>query len=116
MLQFEFAIEGVEHRFGGRHHRVAPEHHGAPDQFSAILPHLGQGDLQVAQIGGTDGTEIELQLRSKRLEGFQSGLSDQPVPMGRVSVTLRPANEMLMSGGQRHLDDSSLAVNTLVNR
>ena len=50
------------------------------------------------------------------MEGFQGGLSDQPVPVGGISVTLGPADEMLMAGGQCHLDDSSLAMGTLVNR
>ena len=116
LLQFEPAIEGVKDRFGGRHHRVAPEDHGAADQFGAIFPNLGEGDFQVAQIGGANGAEIELQLRSKRLEGFQGGLSHQPVPMGGISVTLGAADELLMTGGQCHLDDSSLAMDTLVNR
>jgi hypothetical protein len=116
LLQFELAIEGVKDRFGGRHHWVAPEHHGAADQLCAIFPNLGQGDFQVAQIGGANGAEIELQLRSERLEGFQGGLSDQPVPVRGISVALGAADEMLMADGQCHLDDSSLAMDTLVDR
>jgi hypothetical protein len=38
------------------------------------------------------------------------------VPVGGISVSLGAADEMLMASGERHFDDSSLAMDTLVNR
>ena len=93
-----------------------PMHHGAADQLRSVLPDLSQSDLEVAEVRGPDGGEVEFQLRCERLERFQSGLTDQPMAMGRVAVPFGPSDEVLVPGGEGHLDHRPLAMDSLIDQ